>query len=552
MGPGIIYGVILNTPTPLILNTLRVPTVRTTNTMSAIECIYAPQCLATFKTKRNMERHCRNTHGGLDRPYCTECDQLKFFASKTSLRNHMKVHQQDVECPHCAKLFKSSSAKKHIKNCPERHGQAPRETRDEVDDDLGDIEPLYRAPPTGLTRSAHSAPKKLNLEDMLKDFVKWIESPTALAKSGNIKSPDVYLNKFRTVLGRLASFHHVSAEDLLKRLRRGNGWSQFFSKTSLNDFTMSLATTDGGRGLCKSTIYNYVRALVVFFDWNVEIKERVDMDPARKLLDMLAKSISRQRSEDNNREAKAARFESMPSFSDMLEFLSTELKDKAVAAYQDFKATRDATWEQYVACRNYILVAMLIGIPPQRATVFDTVSVHTLREQDGHAILMVDKHKTSHVYGPVVIAIPPTYKVQFDQYLEIRSELSVLADTGALFINKSGRPEEYLTKRFQAIMSAKFNCNITIRDCRSLYITYASKHLSHTELYKLASLMFHSFKTQQTVYRGDRAVDRAISNLQSTTRELPALAGMYAIMEDEFDDLPSDELFLELAEQSGF
>lgn len=50
------------------------------------------------------------------------------------------------------------------------------------------------------------------------------------------------------------------------------------------------------------------------------------------------------------------------------------------------------------------------------------MSLSDLQEQNGHAILTIKKHKTAHVYGPVILAIPPTYKKQFDEYLVIRSE----------------------------------------------------------------------------------------------------------------------------------
>lgn len=532
--------------------------------MPVFECIYAPRCVSTFKTKRNMERHCLNAHGGLDRPYCTECDQLKFFASHASLRNHMMTHQPDERCRHCTKWFKNSSVKKHVKNCPERRDndlQADLSVQDEIDDGFGEIDPLYRAPVTELTRSAHAAPKPSTFNTMMAEYIKWLESPTGMGKSSLINNTKAFVDKFRTTLGRLASFHRISADDLLKRIARGKKWKVYFSNSKLNDFTMSLATTDGGRALRKSTVYNYIRTLIVYFEWKVDAKGCKDMAETLELLRKLGKCLNLQKKGEQDRESKATRFALMPSFPEMLDFLSIELKNKAIAAYKEFQDTDEATWEQYVACRNYILVAMLIGLPPQRATVFDTVSLRDLQEQDGHAILTIKEHKTAHIYGPVVIAIPPMYKKQFDEYLEIRDELCALSAIYSLFIDKKRLQERYLTKRFQAIMVALFNRNITIRDCRSLYVTYASQHLDDTALNKLSRLMFHSFKTQQTIYRSDFAVDRAIASLESTTRALPGMMGMYADDDDvdvsmeteeepgEFDGVPPDELFLELADQ---
>jgi hypothetical protein len=166
------------------------------------------------------------------------------------------------------------------------------------------------------------------------------------------------------------------------------------------------------------------------------------------------------------------------------------------------------------------------------------------------------------VYGPVVLPVPPFYRTQFEDYLVIRDYFCASPDVDCLFIGKDGNPERYLTKRFQAIIYSKFNCNITIRDCRSLYVTYASKHLDQTRLYNLSRLMFHSFKTQQDIYRSDNAIQRAIDTLGSTTRGLPDvssvqdgvsedLGGFGEEMddeEDEFNEFP-DELFHELADK---
>ena len=362
-------------------------------------------------TRRNMERHCLNTHGGLDRPYCPECDQLKFFASQASLRNHMQTHQDDVQCTHCDKWFKSSSAKKHAKNCPDRRGneyQADFEVQDEIDGDFGEIDPLYRAPTTAITRSAHAAPKQSSFESMMSEYLEWLKSPTAIGKSTMINNTDAFEAKFRTTLGRLASFHRISAEELLKRLKREKQWQQFFTNSKLNEFTMSLATTDRGRVLSKSTVYNYIRTLIVFFEWKVDAKGCKDMSETLELLRRLGKCLNLQKKGEQDRESKAARFATMPSFPAMLDFVSTELKTNAISAYETYQNTQEATWDQYIACRNYILGALLIGLPPQRAAVFDTVSLSDLQEQDGHAILKIKKHKTAHVYGPVIIAIPPT------------------------------------------------------------------------------------------------------------------------------------------------
>lgn len=499
-----------------------------------------------------MKRHCNRVHGGIDRPFCPECPDLKFFASRASLRNHLSNHGSDAICEYCECIFKPSSIKKHMRRCSDRPNTSTGYDNDVSSPAL--IEPLYRAPETGITRSNHSAPKRKDVESIMEEYIEWIKSPTALGKSSLIHNCDAFISKFRTTLGRLAQFNHISAEELLKRIGNGKNWSVYFRPEQLNKFTTSLATTDRGRELRKSTVYNYIRTLIVFFEWKVDVKECEDMRPTLLLLRKLGQSLNLQKQRERDPEAKAARFENMPPFQDLLKYVTEDLRYKAAEAFGNYEQTGDATWEQYVLCRDYILAALLIGVPPQRAQVFSSISVRDIQHQDGHIILTVDKHKTHHIYGPVVLPIPPFYKKQFEDYLRIREEFCASSNVDSLFIGKNGEPERYITKRFQAIIHAKFKCNISIRDCRSLFVTYASKHLDNTELYKLSKLMFHSFKTQQDIYRADGAIQRAIDSLNSTTSQLPAISRLQNSIEeskdevDEFDEFP-DELFLELADR---
>ncbi len=530
---------------------------RPTIEMPKFDCEYAPQCSTTFASRGNMMRHCERVHGGVGRPFCTHCDDLKFFASPASLRNHVSNHGPDVVCEDCNGTFKRSSIKKHHKTCTQQHDTAYEHENDSVAS-TESIEPLYRAPSTGITRSAHAAPKQSVVETMMEEYVEWIKSPTALGKSRLVQNTDAFISKFRTTLGRLANFHGISAGDLLKRIAKRSGWTDLFRPDQLNKFTTSLATTDLGRQLRKSTVYNYIRTLIVFFEWKVDVKECEDMRPTLLLLKKLGQSLNLQKHQERNPEAKAARFENMPPFPELLKYVTEELRSKAIQAFEEFKSSADVVWEQYASCRDYILAALLIGVPPQRAQVFSSVSLRDIQRQDGHVILKVDQHKTAHVYGPVILPIPPFYTQQFEDYLVIREEFCASPDVDALFIGKDGQPEAYITKRFQAIIHSKFKCNISIRDCRSLFVTYASKHLDLTELHKLSRLMFHSFKTQQEVYRTDNAIQRAIDTLNSTTQALPGIPRAQedsseeykedAEESDEFDEFP-DELFVELADK---
>lgn len=508
-----------------------------------------------------MQRHCVRVHGGVDRPFCPECDDLKFFASPASLRNHLSNHRPDVTCDHCNRSYKPSSIKKHMKKCNERPDTS-FEYEDESVPSGGPIEPLYRAAETGITRSVHAAPTKEFVATMMKEYVEWVESPTALGKSTLINNSDAFITKFRTALGRLAEFHSISAEELLKRLGQGKNWSAYFRPDQLNKFTTSLATTDKGRPLRKSTVYNYIRTLIVFFEWKVDVKECEDMRPTLGLLKKLGKSLNLQKKREGVSGAKEARFEQMPPFPDLLKYVTRDLKRKAVEAFSNFERTGNATWEHYTPCRDYILAALLIGVPSQRAQVFYSVSVRDIQYQDGHAILTAKNHKTDYKYGPAILPIPPFYMNQFQEYLAIRRELCASPEVDSLFIGMNGMPEGYITKRFQAIIHDKFQCNISIRDCRTLYVTYASQHLDNTELHKLSRLMFHSFETQQNIYRSDNRVQRAINSLASTTSGLPAMSMIqdessddssedFEEDDDEFDEFEEfpDELFLELADK---
>lgn len=530
--------------------------------MPKFDCAYAPQCPITFSSRGNMERHCARAHGGLGRYYCSLCAELKFFASHASLRNHLSNHGPGLVCDHCNGTFKRSSINKHLKLCGERINLAVEHDNESVSS-LEAIEPLYRAPETGVTRSTHSAPKQALTETMMNEYIEWVKSPTALGKSRLIQNIDAFISKFRTTLGRLAYFNKITAEELLKRLGTNKNWATYFRPDQLNNFTISLATTTNGRELRKSTVYNYIRTLIVFFEWKVDVKECEDMRPTLVLLKRLGQSLNLQKQRERDPEAKAARFDDMPPFPELLKYVTEELKDNAIQAFDIFKNTEDRNWELYASCRDYILAALLIGVPPQRAQVFNSISIRDITYQDGHAILKVAKHKTAHVYGPVVLPIPPFYKIQFEEYLVIRNYFCASPDVDCLFIGKDGNQERYITKRFQAIIHSKFNCNITIRDCRSLYVTYASKHLDSTSLYNLSRLMFHSFKTQQDIYRSDNAVQRAIDALGSTTRGLPDVLSIQDGLRedlgefgdemrddegDEFDEFP-DELFHELADK---
>ena len=86
---------------------------------------------------------------------------------------------------------------------------------------------------------------------------------------------------------------------------------------------------------------------------------------------------------------------------------------------------------------------------------------------------------------------------------------------------------------------------VTVRDCRSLYVTYMSKHLSLTQMYSLSQQMFHSFQTQQEIYRSENAFSKAVKSLIDTNsilQELPLHEGpIIEEIEENLAPLPSTE-----------
>ncbi|KAF1314909.1 hypothetical protein FI667_g16388, partial [Globisporangium splendens] len=130
---------------------------------------------------------------------------------------------------------------------------------------------------------------------------------------------------------------------------------------------------------------------------------------------------------------------------------------------------------------------------------------------NGFVVMTVKRHKTYHFYGPVVVVLPPRFTSDFEVYLQHRDNLA-RSGCSSLFIDRRGEQEPYLTKRFQKLVYMKFGKVVSIRDCRSIYVTKASKELNMQQLYSLSRQMYHSFQTQQTIYCADDSVQRAMES----------------------------------------
>ncbi len=167
----------------------------------------------------------------------------------------------------------------------------------------------------------------------------------------------------------------------------------------------------------------------------------------------------------------------------------------------------------YNAYRDYFLVTMLVSIPPQRKQILNGLSVQNLEYRGRVTVLSVSGHKTQHIYGDVVVTLPTTWYDDFQKFLELR-RMVVSVDVGSLFVNSKGEREKQLTKRFQTMVAIKFKQRVNIRDCRTLFVTHASKNSSLSQMLLLSKRMYHSFKTQQEIYSCENAIEFAITNLQ--------------------------------------
>jgi hypothetical protein len=207
---------------------------------------------------------------------------------------------------------------------------------------------------------------------------------------------------------------------------------------------------------------------------------------------------------------KAARLAKMPTVPQFLAFLTEKLK----RAVQYVRLHERESWEDYEICRNYILVALLFGVPPQRKQFLDTVDVDDITVRDKYSILTVSEHKTARRYGPIVVALPPYYYEDFKYYLDLRLT-HALVSNNSLFIQRNGSRDKYLTRRFQQLTQDEFGIDVSIRDCRSIFVNYAKDKFDLKQLYELSRQMCHSFQMQQSQYRADDSVDRAIHILRS-------------------------------------
>lgn len=394
------------------------------------------------------------------------------------------------------------------------------ESKMEVDEEdeesqRGPDSSIYRPQSTGLTRSSHAAPSKTRTDEKLAPFIEWIKSPVAVGRQTLIKNHEAFLQKFRTVLGKLAKLYNKPDDKLFNHLNRFDSCMAMFKPDPLNKFVMWIQKGDDGRQLQLRTVYNYLRTLVIFFQWKVNALGKTQfLTPLNSLQDV-CKNLSLQKDKMSQDIAKkAARLATLPSVQQFICFMQDVLKplvDQIRIGYQS-RACED--FHDYEVCRNYLLMVLLFGVPPQRKQFLESVKIDNISYQDKFTILKLYDHKTARQYGPVVVALPPHYYDDFQLYLDIRGDFSTLANK-SLFIQANGTPDPYLTRRFQEMTQAHFGTDVSIRDCRSIFINYAKKELDLKQMYELSRQMCHSFQMQQSQYRADDSIQRAITTLGS-------------------------------------
>jgi hypothetical protein len=492
-----------------------------------------------------MKRHVRRIHGGPNKLMCNLCDIKHLFSNKKQLSAHKtKVHRTKEACSHCGHLMQKGNLKRHvIEAC--KLVPSPNYVYDSNDDtqntdETSNILPALQTyqeqtiiiPSTGLRRSPHYAPSKEIVQKELPEFLLWIQAPATFGKRRAIKKIGPYIDKLRTVFGKLRVFHSLTEKQLFTQLKSKRLSKRIYDMANLNKFmqTLHLAYVNND-SLNLQTVHNYAVVLVGFLRWKLFGQNLVKLSPVVDAMTEVTVQLARLKKTDIDREAKALRIKELPQIPEIVWFLNTELKKIANDVYKEYKnasmLTSDDLWLIYSKYRNFILVAMLVGIPPQRLEVFNSISITSIKIRFGYTGLSIKDHKTAYKYGPVQIVLPPSYYKEFQIYLELRNKIS--QDTCKnIFVNKKGEQEKNLTKIFKRLMYAKFKKTVTVRDCRSLYVTYMSKHLSLTQMYSLSQQMFHSFQTQQEIYRSENAFTKAVKSLIDTNsilQELPLHEG---------------------------
>lgn len=475
-----------------------------------------------------MRRHRAQKHGdAVGKFKCDECRDLRFFPNKRSLTNHIRAVHTKVACPLCDAKLSPANLSRHKKK---QHtvqadtftgGVTPTNSADTDSRVSTDAMKLPTVPQ--LSRAPRLAPTHDETVRCLGGFWDYLRRTSSLYRRGDTSNnARDYLSKFRTFVGKFAKFHGVETAEMLNDLADPNACVRAFNKEKLTRFFEGFVMTKDRGELKASSIYNVAAQVVNFLKWQVNINNMTRLRRALELIEKLTDSVGKKRKRDHDPDMKAAYIKSLPSVPEVLKFLHGELQQRI-----DKIDSTTATWTAYQAYRDFVLVMMLFAVPPQRAGVFHKMETKHVLYLDGSVIIKLAQHKTSHIYGPVVIAIPPEYKRTFENFVKVRLRLAheTQSKDGKVFLNKYGQADKQLTTSFSLLMYQKFKKRINIRICRSIYITYAFEHGDFTQddMVRLARQMCHSYEVQQQVYVSRSSTCLAIESLDMTRRLNPHL-----------------------------
>uniref|UniRef100_K3XCV5 Uncharacterized protein n=1 Tax=Globisporangium ultimum (strain ATCC 200006 / CBS 805.95 / DAOM BR144) TaxID=431595 RepID=K3XCV5_GLOUD len=226
--------------------------------------------------------------------------------------------------------------------------------------------------------------------------------------------------------------------NLFYRLNRSSSCAVLVKLDTLNNFFMWLANADDGRQLQASTHYNYVRTLVIYFQWKTYGLGRSEFTSALQAIEQVQQNLNFHKRNLQQNADKHARFANFPSIVDIVGFMQAELRPKAEAAREAFETF--ATWEMYEPLRNYILFALRVTALTQRLQVYNELSIDDITYKSDYAVLTLKKHKTDYKYGPVTTALRPRDLQTFKAYLEARSDVAALSCKN-LFVGRDGKKE---------------------------------------------------------------------------------------------------------------
>jgi hypothetical protein len=499
----------------------------------------------------------KEVHNGMSF-HCSKCNDLKEFKIKEDLVKHNKnIHRPDKVCPICRKYIRASNHARHVKKCRSEQNisSIPTDGEDEdmgidMDDDqtsslLFDgcvsedvqslITPQAMPLPEESRKSKTLAPTKEETAEHFPEFWNWLKNGASVgmttwsrrSRKRDIEGSDDcdLCNKFRTWVGKMLYLHQSSLKNFAKIMNHKTSCYNFFTNQRIQKISDCLykgSTTTNQ--LSSSTAYNVWRPLIKFMEFKVNFLQQKQFESILVVIQAHTHKISKQRKTENYQTEKSNRIASLPQVPEIMDFMDNQLKPLAIRAakiYETGVQTLADGWACVNAIRDYFLLVLQYDIPPQRLQILLKLNLLDINWDHDCPIFTIEEHKTASIYGAVYVGLRPELATLLRQYISMGQQMLPkkiwysMKSNGDMpfFFNKLG-PEKRITEIYRRIMFAHFGKIITIRDNRNLYITHASKRLKQNEMYELSRKMYHSFQTQQEVYRCDRSIIQALDSFK--------------------------------------